>query len=161
MSILHLDSCAFDPKYYPEDEAANEIFQIYERFEVNGLILQFAHSTQKEIDHPNTPTWVKKRASMMTFTLSVGLSLEEQDKIRAIELIIAGNGEVDQIKEDANHIFEAQKYASYFVTTDKRLLRKRNDIKKLCSLNIVSPSVILEELKKYQNSGDAHQNIKI
>lgn len=50
-----MDSCAFDPKYKPEDRASEEIFKLSK---VGKILIQIAHSTQKEIDHPNTPGWV-------------------------------------------------------------------------------------------------------
>lgn len=50
-----IDSCAFDPKYEPEDKASIAIFQLYKE---GKLLIQIAHSTQKEIEHPNTPAWV-------------------------------------------------------------------------------------------------------
>jgi hypothetical protein len=46
-----IDSCAFDPKYSPEDQASQEIFQ---RSEKDELILNIAHSNQKEIAHAHS-----------------------------------------------------------------------------------------------------------
>jgi len=59
ISNIFLDSCAFDPKYSPEDQASQEIFQRHKSDELRTL--DIAHSNLKEIDHPNTPDWVKKR----------------------------------------------------------------------------------------------------
>jgi hypothetical protein len=42
-----LDSCAFDPKYAPEDTASEEIFK---RYNDGQLVLNLAHSNQKEIE---------------------------------------------------------------------------------------------------------------
>ena len=47
-----LDSCAFDPKYSPQDVASQKIFELYKNGE---MVLNIAHSNQKEIEHPNTP----------------------------------------------------------------------------------------------------------
>ncbi len=58
---VFLDSCAFDPKYHPEDEASMELYKLYDQGE---LVLHIAHSTQKEIEHPNTPAWVKRAAKI-------------------------------------------------------------------------------------------------
>ena len=106
-----IDSCAFDPKYKPEDEASAEIFGLYK---VGKLLIQIAHSTQKEIEHPNTPAWVKREASNLIYTISVSLTDGENRQLREIETILAGNGKVENILQDARHIFEAQKYGSYF-----------------------------------------------
>lgn len=62
-----VDSCAFDPKYDPEDKAALKIFLLHEE---NDLNLRIAHSTQKEIEHPHTPLWVKNKAEELISLLS-------------------------------------------------------------------------------------------
>ena len=71
---IHLDSCAFDPKYGDEQRAAEDILKMSDD---GDLIVQIAHSTQKEIDHPNTPAPVKRRAASKIFTLPVGLTKNE------------------------------------------------------------------------------------
>jgi hypothetical protein len=53
-----LDSCAFDPKYHPEDLAATELFRLHQTEHLRMLL---AHSNKKEVDHPNTPPWVKTK----------------------------------------------------------------------------------------------------
>jgi predicted nucleic acid-binding protein len=146
---IHMDSCAFDPKYSPEDKAADELYRIYERFDEYGIILEIAHSAQKEIHHPNTPHWVKERANKMIYTIETSLNDEERARLRAIRAILAGNGRIENIIQDANHIFEAQKYGAYFVTTDERLLKKREEIKQLCTLCIVKPSEMLQLIEQY------------
>lgn len=53
--------------------------------------------------------------------------------------------------EDAQHIFEAQKYGSYFVTTDKRLLSRAVAIRSACTVNVLRPSEFLSLVKQYIN----------
>jgi hypothetical protein len=89
-----IDSCAFDPKYKPEDEASGEIFRLYKEGE---LLIQIAHSTQKEIQHPNTPAWVKREALNLIYTLPVSLIESEVRKLSEIENILAGNGKIENI----------------------------------------------------------------
>lgn len=141
-----IDSCAFDPKYDPEDKAATEIFCLYQEKKL-GIII--AHSTQKEIEHPNTPSWVKKEAGGLIFTLNLLLTLEENALLRNIEKALAGNGKHKNIIQDARHVFEAQKYGSYFVTTDYRLLKKTHEIQKLCGVKILLPSEFLAIVQHY------------
>lgn len=74
-----VDSCAFDPKYAPEDKAATEIFRLHEE---KGLGIIIAHSTQKEIKYPNTPSWVKKEAIGLIYTLRVSLTSEEKSLLK-------------------------------------------------------------------------------
>ncbi len=144
-----IDSCAFDPKYEPEDSASVEIFRIFKEGE--GLSIQIAHSTQKEIEHPNTPEWVKAEAGRLIYTIPVQLTANEVNKLREIEAILAGDGMVENILQDAKHIFEAQKYGSYFVTTDSRILNRANELRTACTVIILKPSDFLSLVKQYLN----------
>ena len=141
-----IDSCAFDPKYSPEDEASSEIFGLSK---AGKLFIQIAHSTQKEIEHPNTPGWVKREASNLIYTISVSLTGGETKKLQEIESILAGNGKVENILQDARHIFEAQKYGSYFVTTDSRILNRAGVLRLSCNVVVLKPSEFLSIVKQY------------
>ena len=136
-----VDSCAFDPKYDPEDKAATELFQLHK---AKGLGIRLAHSTRKEVDHPNTPAWVKKKAAGLVYTSNVSLTPEERDRFKAIRAVLTGHGKPENVEEDARHIFEAQKYGPYFVTTDQRLLNRAGEIRNLCALEILRPSQFLK-----------------
>lgn len=147
LSNIFIDSCAFDPKYEPENQATEVLFQLYDI--KDNFNLEITHSVQKEIGHPNTPAWVKKRARSMIYTIEVTLTEEERRIFQQILTILAGNGKVENIFDDAVHIFEAQKYGPYFITTDKRLLSKSDEIRQLCSLFILKPSELVEILNSY------------
>ena len=121
-----VDSCAFDPKYHPEDQAATELFRLHQ---AEGLGIRLAHSNQKEVDHPNTPSWVKRKAAGLVYTTKVGLTPEERRRLRKIHVILTGNGKPENVEDDARHLFEAKKYGSYFVTTDDGLLRRADKIR--------------------------------
>jgi hypothetical protein len=144
-----LDSCAFDPKYSLEDKAAIEIFRLNKEEE---LLIIIAHSTQKEIEHPNTPNWVKCEAANLLYTLKISLPPDERTLLLRIEEAIAGEGKVANIDQDARHIFEAQKYGSYFITTDKRLLRKGPLIRSICRVYILKPTEFLNLVRSYKQS---------
>jgi hypothetical protein len=144
---VFLDSCAFDPKYYPEDKAATELYQLYEQGE---LVLHISHSTQKEIEHTNTPSWVKQVANTFIFTYKVQLTEEEIRRKAAILITLAGNGNPDRMRNDAEHIFEASKYGPYFVTTDARILKKQADLEGLCGVIVLKPSKIMEIIGRYK-----------
>ena len=117
-----LDSCAFDPKYAPEDHAAREIKSLGDQRTVSLLL---THSNQKEIDHPNTPEDVKREARAMIFTIETDLNLEECTRRSEIHRVLTGNGQPEKYEADAKHVFEAGKYNGYFITTDRRILDKR------------------------------------
>lgn len=141
-----IDSCAFDPKYEPEDGASDEIFRLYKD---GNLLIQIAHSTQKEIEHPNTPVWVRSEALNLIYTIPVQLTEGEVRKLREIETIHAGNGKVENILQDARHVFEAQKYGSYFVTTDSRILNRASELRSASDVTVLKPSKFLSVVKQY------------
>lgn len=144
-----IDSCAFDPKYSPEDEASLEIFQ---RSEKGDLILIIAHSNQKEIDHPNTPNWVKREANKLIYSIKTGLTDGEKKLKAEILRILSGSAKPEKMVNDAEHVFEASKYGRYFITTDKRILNKKNELENLCSVIILKPSEFLKILAMYEKT---------
>ncbi len=146
-----LDSCAFDPKYDPEDSASIDIFKLSQEGKV---LIQIAHSTQKELDHPNTPEWVKSEAKNLIYTIKVSLTANEENELHQIEAILAGNGKVENIKQDARHVFEAQKYGAYFITTDNRILSRAHELYLACGVSILKPSDFLSLVLQYLNKED-------
>lgn len=147
ISNIFIDSCAFDPKYKPEDEASVDIFLLHKEAVIS---IQIAYSNQKEIEHPNTPAWVKQEASNMIYTIPTTLTEGEIKKLREIEDTLAGNGKRENILQDAKHIFEAQKYGSYFVTTDSRILKRADILCSNCNIVIVKPSDFLIILNSFR-----------
>ncbi len=136
-----LDSCAFDPKYEPEHTAARKIYQLWES---GVLLIQIAHSTLKETEHPSTPSWVKDAAGSLLFTEEVNLADEEKSMLARIERVLAGKGKVENIKQDARHVFEAQKYGSYFITADTRILKRATELREISGgIHVVTPSEFL------------------
>ena len=125
---------------------------LFELSEKGELILNIAHSTQKEVEHPNTPRWVKREANKLIYTIETSLTPDEQTRKTKILMILAANGKPENMIKDSEHIFEADKYGSYFVTADERILKKREELMDIVSVNILKPSELLEILKSYENS---------
>ncbi len=137
---IHIDSCSFNPIHHPEDEASLILLKLSEE---GTIVLNIAHSVKKEIEHPNTPDWVKREAGCIVFTLDVGLTQGEKELKRRINEVLAGDGKIDNCREDAEHIFECNKYGGIFVTVDKGILRKRDELHKLCGVDILLPSEVM------------------
>ncbi len=141
---LFLDTCAFDPKYSPEHESAAAIWKLHEE-EVLNLVL--AHSNQREIDHPNTPSWVRSQAAQMIYTLPDSLTQEELRRLDVLLTLLRGNSISNQHDDDALHIFEASKYGAFFLTTDRRILGLRSRIYDLCSVQVMKPSEAIARIR--------------
>lgn len=131
-----LDTCAFDPKVEPAHSSAMEIRALIECDEVSGLL---SHSNQKEVDHPNTPAEVKAAAGAMIFTVKVEETSQERARKGAILDVLAGEGNKEKYRADADHVFQAGKYGGYFITTDNRILGRREELAKLGGGWVVDP----------------------
>ncbi len=149
ITTIFMDSCSFDPKYSPEDQASLRLFELSEKGE---LILNIAHSIQKEVEHPNTPMWVKREANKLIYTIETSLTQNERNRKTTILRILAGNGKPEKMVKDSEHVFEADKYGSYFVTTDERILKKKEELEDIVSAFILKPSELLEIIKSYENT---------
>jgi len=143
---IFFDSCALDGGNEDEQEASIDARELYEK---HGHEVEIVHSVAKEIDYPNTPNWVKDIASGLVYTIEVILTQPELAQLQDIESIIVGNGSLEKMKDDCRHVFEAQKYGRYFVTTDKRILKKAAQIRSKYNLYIVKPTEFLETLEHY------------
>ncbi len=146
---VFLDSCAFDLKNEPEAGASLEIFEGSRNDRIGALTI--AHSTLKEVEHPNTPDWVKRESLTMIHSLEVGLTPQERKNQEQRLDVLAGNGRRDKMLQDATHVFEASKYGgAYFITTDERILKRRSELGRICSAVIVKPTEFLGILETYE-----------
>ena len=142
-----LDSCAFDPKYSPEHESARELHRLCTE---DDLPLIIAHSVQKEIEHPNTPRWVKAEAATRIYSVQTTRTTGELSRLRQIHEVLTGNGRPEKYRKDAEHVFEASKYSSYFVTTDRRILDKAGQLAEIVNVKILLPSEFLRLVEQQQ-----------
>ena len=74
----------------------------------------------KEINHPNSPSIIKKRANSFVYTLPMTLNERETRQLSSLVEHFRGNSTDARHDNDAHHIFEYIKYGGgYFVTEDK------------------------------------------
>lgn len=146
-----LDSCAFDPKYSPENDAAKEILALGNGGQVN---LVLTHSNQKEIDHPNTPANVKREAAARLYTIETPLNKDEVARKNRIHVVLTGNGKPEKYAADAAHVFEAGKYGGYFITTDQRILDKRKELQLLSASTIFTPNEWLKVFHEAESTNN-------
>jgi hypothetical protein len=150
---IFIDSCAFDPKYAPEDIASERLFQLYEAGVIN---LTISHSNVKELEHPNVPSAVKREANTKIYTIKVQLTEAELVLKEQILDFLAGNGRRDKMLQDAEHVFEAQKYGKFFVTTDKGILKRKIELGKLCGVVVLLPGEMLRLIEAHAEPEDAN-----
>lgn len=135
-AINYLDSCAFNPDN-GEVDAANKILALHT---IGQVIVSITRSVKDELDRSKTPAEVRNRASGMFWVFAPSLTQDEKGKKELVEAIMIGNGKRDKYEADANHVFEVGRRGGYFITADKRILRKRNDLKNACSAIVCCPT---------------------
>lgn len=147
-SNIYFDSCAFDGGSQEEQNSSIECRQILEQ---SGNKTQILHSVQKEIDYPKTPSWVKREAMSSVFTKETALEADELKKLKDIERIIVGKGNLEKRKPDCRHVFETIRYGDYFITTDNGILKHSDIIFQKYHTYIMKPSELLKIIVEYQN----------
>jgi predicted nucleic acid-binding protein len=136
-TLTFLDSCAFDPKYDPEDAASNHMLSLYRD---EKIVLVISHSVESELEHPNTPRAIVQLANDMNRTHPVDLTLQEQQRLQGIKSELSRHARPGKHEADACHIFDAGKWHAYFVTTDERILKRRTALQFASQATILRPT---------------------
>ena len=95
----------------------------------------------------------QKKASLPPiFTLPVGLNSEEARELAVIKKALRGNAKSDRHDADADHLFEAAKYAGYFITHDERILKKSGTL-----ADVLPPSLTVLPLEEFMRIFDEYE----
>jgi len=112
-----------------------------------GVIFQLPNLVRQEIDHVNTPEYVKRRACDFIYTTMTPLKPDESILSANLRSHFKGNGVGDRHTADSNHIFEALKYgAGYFITEDARIKKKSNAL----DIRVLSRHEFIVVLDKFE-----------
>ena len=133
-----------------EDVAVDEILRLRDE---GAFTLLLPYSVKAEIEHPNTPDEVKRRAAPFIYSMPVELTQPELTTHEKIRVLVQGNARAGQHARDAFHLVESAKYGRHFITNDGRLLKKANDIWKLLLLRVLKPSEFLESVHQAKARG--------
>jgi len=107
-----------------------------------GLLLPY--SVKAEVEHPNTPRDVQRRAAMLLHSLPVQLTEPERATHDRVRALLQGNALPGKHAADAFHLVESAKYGGrYFITNDGRLLDKAPEIWAALQIQVVKPSAFL------------------
>ena len=144
-----LDANALDDKEGPAGAVVDELLALIRDRTINAVL---PHSVKAEIEHPNTPAYVKERASELIFSVPVEPNSQEHDLRRRVLALLQGNAKPETHEADARHIVEAGKYGSFFITNDKRRpIKMRDAIAELVpNLWIVTPEEFLEIYRDHE-----------
>jgi hypothetical protein len=135
----------------PEDAYVDQILTLAENGQITLLL---PHSVKAEIEHPSTPDDVKQRAMSLIYTVPVQLTPEElrlHDRIRGI---LQGNAKPGKHDCDAFHIVESDKNGGgYFITNDKRIIKKGPEIAPLLQIAIMTPTEFVNVHERFEREG--------
>jgi predicted nucleic acid-binding protein len=135
-----IDANVLDRTGGPEDTAVDEILRLRDE---GAFTVLLPHSVKAEIAHPNTPAEVKRKAALFIYSMPVQLTDSERVRNEKIKALIQGNARPGQHDRDALHLVESAKYGRHFITNDRRLLTKADEIWRMLHLAVVKPSEFL------------------
>jgi len=138
----HLDAHFLDAMEGDEAEAVKAILELHANQQL-GLLIPY--SVKDEIEHENTPDHVKERAQQLSYTSPVDLTEPERELRKEACALMRGNAKPGSHDADAYHLVEAAKHGGrYFITNDKRVLKRQEDISALLGIKVVTPTKFLE-----------------
>ena len=132
-----IDTNALNRDGGPQDDLVDRLLALWSAGRINLLL---PHGVRQEILAPQTPTHIKKATQSAIFTTSVGRTADEKRRLHRIEAELQGNAREGKHAVDAAHLFEAAKYAGYFITHDQRILKRVGNLGTLLpsSLSVVT-----------------------
>jgi len=148
----HIDAHFLDTVEGDQTEAVERILGLHQDGKFTLLI---PYSVKVEIEHKNTPSHVKERARQFVYTESVGLTQDEQKLHEQTRALMRGNAKPGKHDADAFHIVEAAKHGGrYFITNDRRILNKKEDLSVLVGISVVMPTEFLEAYEEYSRTDE-------
>jgi hypothetical protein len=142
-----IDAHVLDRTGGPQDTAVDLILELAA---AGAMTVLLPHSVKTEIEHPNTPDDVKRRAIELIYTEPVQLTPQELALHQKIRNILRGKAKPGKHDRDAYHVVESAKYGGYFITNDERLLRKAPEIADLLHIEIVTPLAFMNQYERFQ-----------
>ncbi len=127
---IYVDSCAIDS--IRNDESWNNFFSS------DKFTIYSSPSINEELKHPNTPeaTNVPFNTIGGMFPTKYFTDYEGQDMssckiFSGIYKILKGNSQSDKHLMDSKHVYSTAINDGFFITTDKRIIKRRGDISSL------------------------------
>jgi hypothetical protein len=111
--------------------ARDPLVDRFEALALSGtLTVVVAGGVRDEVQHPNTPADVQAAVLPRIFNLRPGLNAPQRAERSRVTAILQGNAQPGKHAADASHLSEAAETGcAYFITEDKRILRKRDALR--------------------------------
>jgi hypothetical protein len=147
---LGVDANALDLDGSARDQLVGRFRDLVDGRKINVVV---AGGVRREIGHPRTPQNVKAAIMPRIFNLRPSLIPDQHAARQKVRAILQGNAKPGAHAADASHLSEAAETGcSYFITHDKRMLKKRTELHAVLppSLNIVTLEEFLEIFDAYE-----------
>lgn len=145
---VHFDSCAFNGGTNEDIEAAKQVIKIFKSTR-HRIILP--HSVATEMKNLRAPEWKRNIAEYSMQTAVIPLTPQEESQLNRIEQIMLGGSTSPKRKPDCMHVFEAQKYGRYFVSSDEHIYPYAKELLEEFDLYVVRPIEFLKILNFYNS----------
>lgn len=83
----------------------------------------------------------------MVYTVPLSLTPDERGRRDSLVALLRGNATSDKHLDDAHHIFEASKYGGFFITTNERILKLKDSIYDMCTVQVMKPSEAIARIQ--------------
>lgn len=101
------------------------------------LAAVMAAGVRNEVENPRTPGQIQETIRPEIPSPTTRLSLSQQDCRFKVRIILQGNAAPGKHAADALHLCEAAETGcAYFITNDKRILRKRGELERVLPLTL-------------------------
>jgi len=133
---------------FRSEPAVNNIITLMIKHDLR-YCFNIPHTVYTQLNVPETPTDVRKLLHEFLKTMPVELNSQEHQQILALFKIAIGNAQSKNIVSDLRHVAEAAKYGGFFITLDKRLLKRNDKVREVFpAFTIVNPPQALQKLRE-------------
>jgi predicted nucleic acid-binding protein len=146
---IGIDANALNRDGTDHDELVDRLLELERAGTINLIV---PRGVRTEVQDPRTPAHVSEPVMSKIFTIKTGLTTQEADTRRRIEVALQGNAKPGKHAADAQHLAEAAKYCRYFITHDDRILSRSQGLGTLLppSLHVVTLAAFFDIFDDYE-----------
>lgn len=157
MAVLDPRDCNIGHDANALDRDGTERDALVDRFRLHAvagtLTIVIPGGVRQEVLHPHTPADVWEAVLPRVFNLRPEPATPQRQARRRVAAVLRGNAQPSAHAADASHLSEAAETGcGYFITHDKRILRKRAKLRPVLppTLSIVTLAEFFDVLDRFE-----------